>query len=120
MPERVPFDPSGHAMSKPLLTRTRENLGLHRNVAVLAASIFGLGLGEELWQSYLPKYLSALGASGVIVGLFASSKDLLDGLYQYPGGWLSDRFGRKRALLLFTLTAMAGYAVYAAAFHWSV
>jgi hypothetical protein len=38
-------------------------------VAVLALSIFGLGLGEELWQSYLPKYLTALGASGVAVGL---------------------------------------------------
>jgi hypothetical protein len=39
------------------LIRARQYLGLNRNVAVLALSIFGLGLGEELWQSYLPKYL---------------------------------------------------------------
>jgi len=89
-------------------------------VAVLALSIFGLGLGEELWQSYLPKYLTALGASGVMVGLFSSLKDLLDGLYQYPGGWAGDRFGRKRALMFFTLTAMCGYALYALAWHWVV
>jgi MFS family permease len=100
------------------LKAAREYLGLNRNVAVLALSIFGLGLGEELWQSYLPKYLTALGASGVLVGLFSSLKDLLDGLYQYPGGWAGDRFGRKRALTLFTLTAMCGYALYALAWHW--
>jgi len=102
------------------LRAARHYLGLNRNVAVLALSIFGLGLGEELWQSYLPKYLTALGASGVMIGLFSSLKDLLDGLYQYPGGWAGDRFGRKRALTLFTLTATCGYALYALAWHWVV
>jgi MFS family permease len=101
-------------------TTASQYLGLNRNVAVLALSIFGLGLGEELWQSYLPKYLTELGASGAMVGLFSSLKDLLDGLYQYPGGWAGDRFGRKRALMLFTLTAMCGYALYALAWHWVV
>jgi MFS family permease len=90
----------------------------HRNVAVLAASLFGLALGEELWQSYMPVYLSALGASGLVVGLFGSSRDLLDGLYQYPGGWLADRIGRRRALMVFTTLAFAGYAAYAAARSW--
>ncbi len=98
----------------------REFLGLNRNVGVLALSIFGLGLGEEMWQSYLPKYLMALGASSVVVGVFGSCRDLLDSLYQYPGGWLADRFGRKQALMLFTLVAMTGYAVYALAFHWAI
>ncbi len=107
-------------MDSERLRAAREYLGLNRNVAVLALSIFGLGLGEEFWQSYLPKYLAALGASGVAVGLFSSLKDLLDGLYQYPGGWAGDRFGRKRALTLFTLTAICGYALYALAWHWVV
>jgi len=98
----------------------RQPLGLHRNVAVLAASLFGLALGEELWQAYMPAYLTALGAGGVAVGLFGSSKDLLDSLYQYPGGWLADRIGRRRALLIFTTLAMAGYATYAAAQSWPV
>src|SRR5262245_13340027 len=99
--------------------RSLESLGLTRNVAVLGASIFGLALGEELWQAYLPKYLAALGASGLVIGLFASTKDLLDGLYQYPGGWATDRFGRKSALMLFTVLALAGYAIYALAVHWA-
>ena len=98
----------------------RAALGLHRNVAVLAASIFGLALGEELWQAYVPIYLTALGAGGVVVGLFGSLKDLLDSAYQYPGGWLADRIGRRRALLLFTSLAMAGYMVYAIAPAWPI
>jgi MFS family permease len=89
-----------------------------RNVTVLAASLFGLALGEELWQAYMPAYLTALGASGVVVGLFGSLRDLLDGIYQYPGGWLADRFGRRRALLTFTLIATAGYAMFALAPGW--
>src|SRR5262245_7923290 len=55
-----------------------------------------------------------------LVGLFSSLKDLLDGLYQYPGGWAGDRLGRKPALMLFTLMATCGYAVYALAWHWVV
>jgi MFS family permease len=91
---------------------------MNRNVAVLAASVFGLALGEELWQTYMPAYLTALGAGGVVVGLFGSCRDLLDSLYQYPGGWLADRIGRRRALLVFTTLAIAGYATYAAARSW--
>lgn len=102
------------------LSTFREYLGLNRNVSILALSTLGLGLGEELWQAYLPKYLIELGASSLIVGLFASLRDLLDGLYQYPGGWINDRFGRKKTLMLFTLVAMSGYAVFAASFHWSL
>ena len=97
-----------------------ELLGLERNVAVLAASVFGIGLAEELWQVFVPKYLAALGAGGAAIGMFASTRDLLDGLYQYPGGWLTDRFGRKRTLVLLTAIAIAGYGTYAVAWHWGV
>jgi MFS family permease len=93
---------------------------LERNVSVLAASVFGIGLAEELWQVFVPKYLAALGAGGAAIGLFASTRDLLDGLYQYPGGWLTDHVGRKRALMLLTALAIAGYATYAASWHWAV
>lgn len=93
---------------------------INRNVTVLGISVFALALGEELWQAYIPAYLTALGASGLVVGLFGSLKDLLDSLYQYPGGWVADRFGRRTALLTFTGIAMAGYATYAMAPDWPV
>jgi MFS family permease len=99
-------------------SRAAAALGLERNVAVLSATIFGLALGEELWQAYMPAYLAALGASGIAVGLFGSLRDLLDSLYQYPGGRIADRIGRRRALLLFTSVATGGYTIYALAPGW--
>src|SRR5688572_15295390 len=90
----------------------------NRNVAVLAGSLFALALGEELWQVYVPPYLTALGASGVVVGLYGSARDLLDSVYQYPGGWLADTVGRRRTLMLLTTIAIAGYATYAIAPRW--
>lgn len=91
-----------------------------RNVTILAVSLFGLALGEELWLTYMPAYLTALGASGVAVGLFGSLRDFLDSAYQYPGGWLADRFGRRVALLTFTIVATAGYVIYALAPTWPI
>ena len=85
---------------------------------MLALSLFGLALGEELWLAYIPAYLTALGASGIVVGLYGSTRDLLDSVYQYPGGRIADRFGRRRALMTFTALAMAGYGLYAAASSW--
>jgi MFS family permease len=102
-----------------LLSPTRPTSD-RRNVAVLAASLFALAAGEELWLAYMPAYLTALGASGLAVGLYGSSRDLLDSLYQYPGGWLADRYGRRRALMVFTALATAGYALSAAATTWPV
>jgi MFS family permease len=54
------------------------------------------------------------------VGIFGTSRDLLDSLYQYPGGWLADRAGTRRALLILTAVATCGYAVYALAPAWPV
>jgi MFS family permease len=74
--------------------------------------VFLVGLGEELWKKFLPKYLESLGASVAVVGLFGTSEDFLDAVYQYPGGWLADHWGRRRAFLTFLVAALAGYLVY--------
>jgi MFS family permease len=74
--------------------------------------VFLIGLGEELWKKFLPKYLESLGASVAVVGLFGTSEDFLDALYQYPGGWLADHWRRRRAFLTFLIAALAGYLIY--------
>ena len=76
------------------LQKARDSLGLERNVLAVSAAIFLLGMGEELWKKFLPKYLEALGAGTLVIGLFGTTKDFLDAIYQYPGGWLADRAGR--------------------------
>src|SRR5260370_11301811 len=92
--------------------RLRDSLGLERNVAASSAAVFLLGLGEELWLKFLPKYLEKLGASTQVIGLFGTAEDFFDAMYQYPGGWLADKFGRRRALLFFVAFATIGYVVY--------
>jgi len=93
-------------------SRLRESLGLERNVAAASAVVFLLSMGEELWKKFIPKYLESLGAGTATIGLFGTLKDFLDAIYQYPGGWLADRFGRRRAFLLFVSLASVGYIIY--------
>lgn len=87
-------------------------LSLERNVTAASSAVFLLGLGEELWKKFLPKYLEALGASTPVIGLFGTAEDFFDAVYQYPGGWIADRFGRRRAFLIFVALAAVGYLIY--------
>ena len=100
--------------------RVANFLSLERNVTISSAAILLIGFGEELWTKFLPKYLEALGASAPIVGLFGTGQDFFDAVYQYPGGWLSDRYGRRRAFLIFIALASVGYLVYLFSPSWPV
>ena len=100
--------------------RVANFLSLERNVTIASAAILLIGFGEELWTKFLPKYLEALGATAPIVGLFGTGQDFFDAVYQYPGGWLSDRFGRRRAFLIFIALASVGYVVYLFSPSWPV
>jgi MFS family permease len=102
------------------LSRFASALGLERNTTAVVGAMFLMALGENLWRRFLPKYLEALGAPVLAIGAYGSTEDLLDGLYQYPGGWVGDRHGRRRALLLFVSLAAVGYAVVASAPAWPV
>jgi MFS family permease len=77
-----------------------------------------MALGEELWKRFLPKYLESSGAPLLAVGAYGSTRDLFDGLAQYPGGWVSDRYGRRAGLMLFIVIALAGYALLGLGTSW--
>ncbi len=106
--------------AKNIISNVRDWLGLERNIIVMLAIIILLGMGEELWIRFVPKYLEFLGATAWSIALYGVLKDLLDAIYQYPGGWLADRFGRRSALILFTVLAIIGYTTYLFSRHWSV
>ena len=89
-----------------------------RNVLAVSSAMFLLSLGENLWKNFLPKYLQALGAPIRAIGLYGSVEDFLDGIYQYPGGWLGDRLGRRNALVAFVSLALIGYVLYAVGGSW--
>ncbi len=100
------------------MERISNSLGIERNVAAASGAVFLVGLGEELWKKFLPKYLESLGASVAAVGLFGTAEDFFDAIYQYPGGWLADHLGRRRAFLIFLAAAIAGYFIYLSSPAW--
>ena len=99
-------------------SRIVDVLGLERNIVAVSVAMFLLALGENLWKRFLPKYLQMLGAPVTAIGFFGTCEDFLDGVYQYPGGWISDRYGRRCALLIFVTLATIGYALYWVAPSW--
>ena len=96
----------------------RDRLALERNVASAAGAVFLLGFGEELWKRFVPKYLEALGAGAVAIGLYGAAEDFFDAIYQFPGGTIADRLGRRRAFPVFIAVASLGYLVYLLSPSW--
>ena len=103
---------AGLNRSTPGRERVADFLGLERNLVAASSAVFLLGIGEELWKRFLPKYLESLGAGALAIGLFGTAKDFFDAVYQYPGGWLADHLGRRRAFLIFIAVASIGYLIY--------
>ncbi len=70
-----------------------------------------VGMGEKLAERFLPIYLMALGGGALSIGFLNGLDNLLSALYSFPGGYLSDRLGTKRALLVFNIVAMTGFII---------
>jgi len=86
-------------------------LGLQRSTVGVLAMVVLVGMGERMAERFLPIYLMALGGGAVVIGLLQAMDNLLSALYSFPGGYLSDRIGTKRALLVFNLVSMAGFTL---------
>src|SRR3989441_11369201 len=95
-----------------------EFLALQRNTGLLLVALVLAGTGERLWLGFAPKYLQTLGASILIIGLFDALQTLLGAVYAYPGGWITDRWGERRSLMLFNALSLAGYALVLVWRHW--
>lgn len=95
--------------------RLREKIadffGLRKSIVALLAMVVLIGLGEKMAERFLPIYLMALGGGAITIGLLNGMTNLLSALYSFPGGYLSDRLGYKKALLVFNLIALFGYAI---------
>jgi MFS family permease len=92
---------------------------LKRNLVILLIAIFVIGAGEELWMRFVPKYLQAVGATVLVIGLYDTLRTLLGALYAYPGGVLVDVWGHRRAFIIFNLVSIVGYALVMLVPHWA-
>lgn len=106
------------ASSDSRLRRTLEFLGLQKSTLAVLGMVVLVGMGERMSERFLPVYMLALGGGAISIGLLNGLDNLLSALYSFPGGYLSDRIGVKRALLLFNLVAMAGFILVMAIPSW--
>ena len=90
----------------------RQFFGLQRDVLVLSVAMFAFSLGFQMTNRFLPEYMTALGASGFVVGLFGTVGNVIGAVYPYPGGAISDRVGSRYALTLFGLVSTLGFAIW--------
>lgn len=91
------------------IARLTTFLGLQKSTVGMLFMVILVGMGERMAERFLPIYLIALGGGPIIIGLLNGLDNLLSALYAFPGGYLSDRLGFKKALLVFNLFAMLGY-----------
>jgi MFS family permease len=94
-----------------LREKIAEFFGLKKSMVALLAMVVLVGLGEKMAERFLPIYLMALGGGALTIGMLNGMTNLLSALYSVPGGYLSDRLGYKKALLIFNLIALFGYSI---------
>jgi MFS family permease len=86
-------------------------LGLTKSTVGLLFMVVLVGMGERMAERFLPIYLLALGGGVISIGLLNGLDNFLSAIYAFPGGYLSERIGTKRALLVFNCMAMVGFLV---------
>ncbi len=84
-------------------------LGLTQSTVGLLFMVVLVGMGERMAERFLPIYLLALGGGVISIGLLNGLDNFLSAVYAFPGGYVSERIGFKRALLVFNFMAMAGF-----------
>ncbi|TYL38706.1 MFS transporter [Natronococcus pandeyae] len=90
----------------------RQFFSLQRDVLVLSLAMFAFSLGFQMTNRFLPEYLVFLGATGFIVGLFATLGNVIGAVYPYYGGVVSDRVGSRYALTVFGFLSTFGFVIW--------
>jgi len=91
---------------------------MNLSMIAMVSMVILIGFGERMAERFIPLYISALGGSVYVIGSFNALQNLLGALYSLPGGYISDRIGYKKALMVFTVLAMVGYLIVIAIPTW--
>ena len=98
--------------------RMAAHLGLNASMGAMLVMVICVGMGERIGERFLPIYLLALGGTNCAIGALGGLQNLLGALYSLPGGWASDRWGHRRALVAFNLIALLGFVIVLAVPRW--
>jgi MFS family permease len=82
-----------------------------KSIFAVILMIILIGMGEWMADRFMPLYIRALGGGLEVIGVLGGMKNLVGALYSFPAGYLSERIGHKKALLVFNLIALVGYLI---------
>ncbi len=102
-----------------LLQRLRHEFGfVQGNFLVMVLSWLVLDLFTELPGTYYPLYVKALGGTASTIGLIGAIQNVAVALVQIPGGYLTDKYGRRWLIVSMTFVAAFARFFYAYAPSW--
>lgn len=101
------------------LQRLRKNLSFLRgNLLILTLSWMVWYPALRMLEPYDKLYMQDLGATPSIIGGIAALSTIVVAFIRIPGGYIADRFGRKKIIVTMTFTVALAYLFYAFAPSW--
>jgi MFS family permease len=109
----------GEEAPQSLVQRLRSDFGfMQGNYLVMVLSWLFLDLFTELPGTYYPLYIKALGGTASTIGLIGAVQNAAVALVQIPGGYLTDKYGRRWLIVSMTFVAAFARFFYAYAPSW--
>jgi MFS family permease len=84
-----------------------------RDLILVSISFFIWGIGEGLFFYFQPIYLQQLGATPVIIGTILGLGGVAMAVVQAPSGYLADRYGNRRLLIVGWIIGVVAAAIMA-------
>jgi len=109
----------GEGAPQGLLQRLRSEFDfVQGNFLVMVMSWLFLDFFTELPGTYYPLYVKALGGTASTIGLIGAVQNTAVALVQIPGGYLTDKYGRRWLIASMTFVAAFARLFYAYAPIW--
>jgi DHA1 family tetracycline resistance protein-like MFS transporter len=110
----------GEEAPKGLLQRLQSEFDfMQGNFLVMVLSWLFLDFFNELPGTYYPLYVKALGGTAFTIGLIGAVQNAAVALVQIPGGYLTDKYGRRWLIASMTFVAAFAQLFYAYAPSWN-
>ncbi|MCK4317603.1 MFS transporter [Candidatus Bathyarchaeota archaeon] len=113
------MEDEGEGAPQGLLQRLRSEFDfVQGNFLVMVMSWLFLDFFTELPGTYYPLYVKALGGTASTIGLIGAVQNVAVALVQIPGGYLTDKYGRRWLIASMTFVAAFARLFYAYAPIW--
>jgi MFS family permease len=102
-----------------LKEKIKEELSFFKgNYLILIISWILMDFASELPGTYYSDYVIQLGGNATILGLITFASFLALATVQFPGGYLADKYGRRKLVSTLTFGVALSFIFYAAAPSW--